>query len=154
MWGGTANSNGVNRSSQLATTIEVFDHSIETWKQFVAEGSPHPGVYSVACTSSGNQLFAYGGFDGRTRRGVLSKLDVDTLTWSMLSTETPSGPMRKWECDIVYFHGGKLALFGGYGLPTNPIQPGSSFIKDSKLFSDGTGWSNEFHTFDLGRNTQ
>ena len=45
---------------------------------------------------------------------------------------------------IVY--GKKLLLFGGYGFPSHPSQP--DFVKSS-CFTDGRGWTNELHSFDL-----
>ena len=42
----------------------------------------------------------------------------------------------------------KLVLFGGYGIPSGPIQRGAEFIKQ-RDFTDGRGWTNEVHTFDL-----
>jgi hypothetical protein len=43
----------------------------------------------------------------------------------------------------------KLVLYGGYGPPSYPTQPGSEFIKDSR-YTDGDGWTNEVHTFEEG----
>ena len=48
---------------------------------------------------------------------------------------------------MVSFFQDKLATFGGYGIPTGPIQPGATFIKDP--FDTGIGWSNELHVFDI-----
>ena len=45
-------------------------------------------------------------------------------------------------------YGNMLILFGGYGYPSGPTQPGAEFKKDSK-FTGGAGWTNELHTFDL-----
>ena len=42
----------------------------------------------------------------------------------------------------------KLLLFGGYGILSGPTQPYATFIKDRK-FTDGRGWTNELHLFDL-----
>jgi hypothetical protein len=42
----------------------------------------------------------------------------------------------------------KLVLFGGYGHPTGPTQPGAEFVKDDR-YTDDAGWTNELHTFDL-----
>ena len=42
----------------------------------------------------------------------------------------------------------KLFLFGGAGIPSGPIQPGSEFILDETDVDD-SGWVNEFHSFDL-----
>ena len=55
--------------------------------------------------------------------------------------------MPKIRAGLVAF-GDKLGLFGGYGLPSGPTQPGSSFIKN-KRFSDVDGWTNEFHVYNL-----
>ena len=41
-----------------------------------------------------------------------------------------------------------LVLFGGHGITSGPTQPGAEFVKSSK-FTDGRGWTNELHTFDL-----
>ena len=43
--------------------------------------------------------------------------------------------------------GRKLLLFGGYGIPSGPTQPGEKF--KSSNFSDGRGWTNELHLFDI-----
>ena len=58
--------------------------------------------------------------------------------------------MRKAGCGMVHFHHNKLAVIGGYGFPTGPIQPGSSLIRNTK-FADGRGWTNELHVFDLNQ---
>ena len=42
----------------------------------------------------------------------------------------------------------KLFLLGGAGIPSGPIQPGSEFILD-EYANDGSGWTNEIHSFDL-----
>lgn len=138
MWGGAVGSNH-------AVSIEVFDMSIEKWNQTGTGGRPHPGVDSVACASFGKFLYAYGGMDSTRRRGVLSKLDVERLIWTRICHEDANdGPMRKWECGMVIYHGCKAAVFGGYGLPMEIIQPGSKFIDDKNQH----GWTNEFHVID------
>ena len=58
--------------------------------------------------------------------------------------------MGKIACGMVYFHHDKLAVIGEFGIPTGPVQPGSSFIRYTK-FTDGRGWTNEVHVFDLGQ---
>ena len=46
----------------------------------------------------------------------------------------------------------KLVLFGGYGYRSGPIQSGAEFI-ESRKFTDGVGWTNALHTFDLMEGT-
>ena len=143
MWGGAGNVN--------PTVVEVFDHCTETWRKYITKGKPHPGVYSVACTACEGHLYAYGGMGGAGHLAVLSKLDVSTLTWSRLSLKDPNGPMRKWECGLVCFHGCILTVFGGYGIPNYPMQPGSEFIQDDRYKSYELGWTNELYAFDISK---
>ncbi len=42
----------------------------------------------------------------------------------------------------------QLILFGGYGYPSGPTQPGAEFIKSTK-YTDGSGWTNELHSYSL-----
>ena len=101
--------------------------------------------------SLGNYLFVYGGYcedAGSSVSGVLSCLDTKTLTWSQLCPAgTAGGPMGRAACGKVHFHHDKLAVIGGYGFPTGPIQPGS---RDTRV-TNGRGWTNEIHVFDLSQ---
>ena len=135
---------------ELASTLEQFDPVHDAWRKLTTKGAPHPGLSAVACSSSGGYLYTYGGFDGEELHGTLSQLDLRTLEWSQLSTEKAlDGPMKKDACGMVHFHSNKLAVIAGYAMPTGPIQPGSTFVPN-ELFADGTGWTNEFHVFDIG----
>ena len=134
---------------RLSGTLEQFDPVNDVWHQLITRGTPHPGLSAVACASFGGCLYAYGGYDGEQLQGTLSKLDLKTLMWSQLShEEAESSPMKKDASGMVWFHNNKLALIGGYAQPTGPIQLGSSFVSN-ELFTDGTGWTNEFHVFDI-----
>ena len=139
---------------RLVSVVEQFDVHTEVWCQRHTLGSPHPALSIAACTSLGNYIFAYGGHcdDGYSNMsGVLSCLNVKTLTWSQLCPAgTAGGPMGKVACGIVQFSHDKLAVIGGYGFPTGPTQPGSSFIRDVGV-TDGRGWTNEIHVFDLSQ---
>ena len=132
---------------EALSTLHVFDFHLEFWRETAADGpSPPPRLYSGASTSSGHDIFIYGGWSNGTYQGTLHHLDTSTLKWHQLATEG-NGPMRKSNCAMVHHHK-KLVLFGGYGLPSGPTQQGAEFIKNSK-HTDGRGWSNELHTFDL-----
>ena len=86
----------------------------------------------------------FGGFDGSVDLNSLHQLDTQSWTWSEL---TKSGPMRKAGCGMIAFDR-NLLLFGGYGLPSGPTQPGAKFINDSK-YTYHRGWTNELHLFDF-----
>ena len=78
--------------------------------------------------------------------GSLHCLDTRTLMWRKLAS---AGPMKKRQSGMITY-GNQLLLFGGYGVPSGPIQPGSQLVLDSRC-TDGSGWTNELHMFDLGR---
>ena len=56
--------------------------------------------------------------------------------------------MPKYGCGMIAFGNG-LGVFGGYGVPRGPTEP-QSFIKGTK-FTDGRGWTNEFHIYNLSQ---
>ena len=152
LWGGQTQDGSEDGGIKLATCIEQFDPYLEIWSQVNTAGTPHPGLEGAACASNGEHVYMYGGrFKGRYE-GVLSCLNMKSLTWSQLSPEggTAGGPMRKTYCGMVHFHHNKLAVIGGYGIPTGPTQSGSTFIRNTS-FTDGRGWTNEVHVFDLSQ---
>ena len=137
---------------ELANSIEQFDPFLEVWRQLkTTGGAPHPGLVGAACVSFGENVYMYGGHNGRRYEGALSCLNVKSLTWSLLCPEeVAGGPMIKIGCGIVMFHGDKLAVIGGFGHPTGPAQAGSTFIKYTGA-NDGSGCTNEFHVFNIGQ---
>ena len=153
VWGGETPEFYSNNVSgiQLASVVEQFDVHSEIWCQRpTLRGVPHPGLSIATCTSFGDYLLihVYGGHCDNNFSGVLSCFNVKTLTWSQLCPAgTAGGPMGKIACGMVYFNHDKLAVIGGYGFPTGPTQPGSSFIRDT----DRRGWTNEVHVFDLSQ---
>ena len=139
VWGGVTEDS--LKDDKLASSVEQFDPYLEVWSR---AGPPHTVVDGSAITSFGERTYMYG-------KDVLSCLDLSTLTWSQLCPGgTAGGPMRKTACGMVHFHHDRLAVIGGFGYPTGPIQPGSSFIRDAR-FTDGRGWTNEIHIFDISQ---
>ena len=133
---------------ELATTIEEYDPINQVWRQLETTGTFHPGLSAVACTAFGDYLYAYGGSDGSELHAVLSKLDIKTLVWTQLSVEALDGPMRKDASGLVLFDTSKLAVIGGYADPCGRIQRESTFVVN-EYFNDGSGWTNEFHIFNI-----
>ena len=129
----------------LASSVHSFDELLESWSSEDTGGDvPPPGVYDGACASAGYHVYVYGGHDGSARQGSLHQLNTRTRTWKQLSS---TGPMRKTGCRMVSY-GSNLVLFGGFGIPSGPTQPGAEFVKSSRS-TDGRGVTNELHTFDL-----
>ena len=130
---------------KLQSLVEVLDPLTETWTQKTTEGDIPPGMFSGACTSTGQDLFTFGGRDGKSRYGDLHRLKPtrNSLRWTRLTSVA-----KKSGCGMVCFNSKHLLLFAGYcPLPTD-IQPGAVFTRNTP-YTDGSGWTNELHLFDL-----
>lgn len=163
--GCTTNFDSKSGRKEVAETIEQFDTDSGIWCKLKTKGTPHPGLTAVACARLfGKYLYTFGGFDAETvserLHGVLSQLDLETLTWSRLSDETTDGPMRKDACGMVHIESDKLAVFCGYAHPNDPTQSNggssdlASTFTQNKHVKDGTGWTNEIHLFDIKKRKQ
>ena len=130
---------------RLARVVELYDSYTEVWQQKEVTGEPAPGVHAAASASVDDDLFTFGGFVGGRLSDTLHVLKRATQWIELCPQNDRAGsPMAKWGAEMVAF-GNNLAVFGGYGIPHGPTQPGSSFIKHA----GGGGWTNEFHTYSL-----
>ena len=136
----------------LSSVVEIFDPYSESWEQRQVEGNaPSPGTYEAASASLHDDLFSFGGFDGRDHYfNTVHRLDTKTWCWSQVSPQNADGaPMPKTGCGMIAFRN-SLVVFGGYGRPRGPTKP-QSFIKD--IYTDGRGYTNEFHIYNLSEGT-
>ena len=143
-WGGRTQDFSESGRQKTKSVVEIFDPHTEVWQQRGTSGSPPPEVYLGACADIGDTMYVSCGYDGSKYQSGLHEFDTTTLQWK--DRTVTEGPMRKTACQMISYEGDKLALFGGLGCPTGPIQPESKFIKDTG-FTDGYGWTNEFHLF-------
>ena len=152
LWGGITQDFSLGSQQTLASKIEIFDVFSETWKTRTATGAPPYGLIGGACTVVSETLYNFGGRDSLSRYNTLHCLDTLSLDWRELHghAQSPADqPLPKTGCGLVtYTDTASLALFAGYGLPSGPTQPGARFIPNTK-FTDGRGWTNEFHLFNL-----
>ena len=149
LWGGCVQDLTASGRRKLTSTVDIFDPYLETWEEHPTTGVPPLGLYSGACTSLLDSLYWFGGHDGSSFCYSLHRLDTTTLEWREIQPlNQADGPMRKVESRMVPFLQDKLAVFGGYGLPTGPTQPGAKFTKDT-CYTDGKGRSNELHVFTI-----
>ena len=149
LWGGCVQDFTESGRRELASTVKIFDPHLETWEEHHTTGVPPPGLYSGACTSLLDSLYWFGGNDGTSFYNSLHRLETTTLKWREIQPlNQADGPMRKIGCGMVSFLQDKLAMFGGYGIPTGPTQPGAMFTMNARS-TDGSGWSNELHVFNI-----
>lgn len=128
---------------EFTESVYSFDPYQEIWTSLSPTGPPPAGTSNGACTSTDHHIYTYGGWDRDGTDGCLHSLNAETLAWNKLAS---NGPMKKNNCGMIAYDN-QLLLFGGYGVPSGPTQPGSAFVRD---VSDH-GWTNELHTFDLSK---
>ena len=147
--GGRTKNFSEKNGQHLSSVVEIFDPYSELWEQRRVTGdAPSPGTYGAASASLHDDLFSFGGFDGRQLLNTVHRLDTEKLCWSEVSPQNADGaPMPKAACGTIAF-GNSLGVFGGYGVPRGPIEPQSLIIKDTR-FTDVIGWTNEFHIYNL-----
>ena len=143
--------NFMKNRGKLSAVVETFDPFLERWEQQPTTGVPPVALWGGACTSliSMDSLYAFGGWDGISHYDSLHQLRASTMEWRELEESiSQDAPMRKTGCEMVPFNDDTLVLFGGLGIPRDIVQPGSRFMK-AEGFSDGRGWTNELHLFDV-----
>ena len=154
LWGGMTADYFTTGKKTLPFEIEAFDTFSETWKKKMLTGVPPPGLGGGDFAVVSETLYYYGGCDDHSFSSSLHSLSTETLEWRELQSKNPTDqPMPKSGHGIVTYHDDtvgvtSIAVLAGYGKPVTPIQPGSSFIPSTR-FTDGRGWTNEFHLFNL-----
>ena len=154
LWGGRTQDFTARGRQMLASSIQTFDSFHEKWEQKGTTGHAPPGLHQGACTTVSESLYHFGGWDEHSNHNSLHCFNCVTLEWTQVHSQTPGNqPMPKSGCGMVTYHEEavgvtSLAVFAGFGKPITPTQPGSSFVKNT-AFTDGRGWTNEFHLFNL-----
>ena len=153
LWGGLTADFFTTGRKTLPFEIETFDTFSETWTKKTAMGAQLPGLLSGGFAVVAETLYHFGGEDGHSPYSSLHSLNTVTLEWKELQSKNPADqPMPKSGHGMVTYHEEtvgvtSLAVLAGYAKPTTPIQPGSTFIQNTK--HTGWGWTNEFHLFNL-----
>jgi len=147
VWGGLTQDFLQDAKDILRSTVNVFDHYLETWEEQRTSGVPPHGLLEGACTAHKDLLYSFAGHDGYKYMNSLHILDSDLLDWRDISNPDTS-PMPKCGCGMVSFGSHYLATIGGHGLPTQPLQHESTLIKNPNYIG-GIGQTDEFHVFDI-----
>ncbi len=134
---------------QLRTVIQIHECTTESWKELPTSGTPPPGIFGCATSYSGHVLYVFGGYDGTSFHASLHQLDTRSMTWKQLSPQHDSGPMRKYECQMIHYND-SLIVIGGLGIPSGELQSGSQFT-ENKHHQDGRGVTNEIHKYHISQ---
>ena len=154
LWGGRTEDFITTGRKTLPLEIETFDAFSETWtKSKIVTGAPPPGLCNGGFAVVAETLYHFGGEDGPSPYSSLRSLNTETLEWRELHSKNPADqPMPKIGHGIVTYHDEtvgvtSIAVLAGYGKAVTPVQPGSTFIQNTK--HTGWGWTNELHLFNL-----
>ena len=124
-------------------SVFIFRRDTETWTREVTKG-PHPpaGLHNGGCTISGQCLYLYGGYAGRSQHGYLYELNIKNWTWKKVCDGSLGGPVKKSGCRMVSYQDQLLVVGGDYGHDKTPSsrQAGASY-EDGK--------TNEVHFYNL-----
>ena len=135
LWGGAGDTE--------PETVFIYRHDTETWTREVTKG-PHPpaGLRSGGCTLSGQCLYLYGGYDGRSWNGDLYELNIKNCTWRKVCDGGAGGPGKKSGCRMISYQDQLLVVGGiyGYGEKPSSRQAGASYQG---------GHTNEAHFYNL-----
>ncbi len=133
----------------MKKVVQIYECSTESWKELATTGTPPPGIYGCATAYSDHILYLFGGYDGTSFHASLHQLDTRSMTWSQLSPQHDSGPMRKSSSQMIYYNN-TLIIIGGYSIPSGELQSGSPFT-ESKNHQDGRDWTNEIHVYNISQ---
>ena len=135
LWGG--------KGDNAPEAVFLFHRDTKTWARQRTRG-PHPpaGLHNGGCCISGQHLYIYGGWDGKSLYGTLYELNTNSWTWRKLSDGGAMGPGKKSKCRMIpYHHQDQLVVIGGrYDERPSSRQAGASYE---------SGMTNEVHCFNL-----
>ena len=133
LWGG--------RGDTEPEAVFLFHRDTKTWARQRTRG-PHPlaGLYNGDCCISGQHLYIYGGYDGKSWYGILYELNTNSWTWRQLSDGGARGPGKKRGSRIIPYQDQLLVVGGEYVENPSSRQAGASYER---------GRTNEVHCFNL-----
>jgi len=156
VYSGRTQDESVQSRERLQSVVEVYDPHTEQWEAQQCTGKvPVQGLYNTAHTTasaSSDVLYTYGGRDGNRKFvNSLHQLNFKTNSWSIRSPRNDNGGLPMPKCGTAMAAcGNDLALLGGFGLLRHPK---SSFMK-KYTHAATSGWTNEFHIYDLKEGMQ
>ncbi|OVA14594.1 Kelch repeat type 1 [Macleaya cordata] len=122
-WGHTCNSikggrllyvfGGYGKDNCQTNDVHVFDTARQTWSKPMVKGNPPSPRDSHSCTTVGNNLFVFGGTDGKVPLKDLHILDTSTNTWISPSLRGEGPEAREGHSAALI--GKRLFIFGGCG---------------------------------------
>ncbi|XP_018469357.2 uncharacterized protein LOC108841072 [Raphanus sativus] len=122
-WGHTCNAikggrfvyvfGGFGSDGCLTNQVHLFDAETQIWSEPVIRGVPPSPRDSHSCTTVGDNLFVFGGTDGKHHLNDLHVLDTCTHTWKCLEARGEGPEAREGHSATLV--GKHIFVFGGCG---------------------------------------
>ncbi|XXG46576.1 hypothetical protein AAC387_Pa02g1386 [Persea americana] len=122
-WGHTCNAikggrllyvfGGYGKDNCQTNDVHVFDTFKQTWSKIMVKGNPPSPRDSHSCTTVGNNLYVFGGTDGKSPLKDLHILDTSSNTWIVPSISGEGPEAREGHSAILVDK--RLFIFGGCG---------------------------------------
>ncbi|KAL8056978.1 hypothetical protein ABFX02_04G153600 [Erythranthe guttata] len=143
-WGHTCNAirggkllyvfGGYGKDQCQTNQLHIFDTVNMLWSEPSVKGTPPTPRDSHSCTTVGDNLFVFGGTDGRKPLNDLHILDTSSNTW-ILPSVRGDGPEPR-EGHSAALIGKRLFIFGGCGKSDNSeIYYDDLYILNTETFS-------------------
>ncbi|XP_068654159.1 uncharacterized protein [Aristolochia californica] len=126
---------GYGKDNCQTNDVHVFDTLKQTWSKPMVKGTPPSPRDSHSCTTVGNNLFVFGGTDGKYPLNDLHILDTSTNTW-IRPNLSGAGPAPR-EGHSAALVDKQLFVFGGCGKSCNDpeeIYYNDLYILDTESF--------------------
>ncbi|XP_013619598.1 PREDICTED: tip elongation aberrant protein 1 [Brassica oleracea var. oleracea] len=122
-WGHTCNTvkggrfvyvfGGFGKDGYFTNQVHVFDAGRQIWSEPMIRGVPPSPRDSHSCTTVGDNLFVFGGTDGKHYLNDLHVLDTSSHTWKCLEVRGEEPDAR--EAHSATLVGKHIFVFGGCG---------------------------------------
>ncbi|CDY42440.1 BnaC02g22680D [Brassica napus] len=122
-WGHTCNAvkggrfvyvfGGFGKDGYFTNQVHVFDAGEQIWSEPMIRGVPPSPRDSHSCTTVGDNLFVFGGTDGKHYLNDLHVLDTSSHTWKCLEVRGEEPDAR--EAHSATLVGKHIFVFGGCG---------------------------------------
>ncbi|KAL0825773.1 hypothetical protein Bca101_049450 [Brassica carinata] len=122
-WGHTCNAvkggrfvyvfGGFGKEGYFTNQVHVFDAGRQIWSEPMIRGVPPSPRDSHSCTTVGDNLFVFGGTDGKHYLNDLHVLDTSSHTWKCLEVRGEEPDAR--EAHSATLVGKHIFVFGGCG---------------------------------------
>ncbi|XP_060063675.1 kelch domain-containing protein 2-like [Ylistrum balloti] len=151
VWGGYANFSYHHEMYLPPSDIWLYDTDVGYWMKRETRGKCPPGTSGASACLVDYHMYVFAGHTEHGNVNTLHRLDLRTLEWEHVHTDSDS-PSPRDKC-VCWVHHNKLYVFGGFSMPlSNYLNENGEFHADRSIVGV-RGWNNQLVVFDLETKT-